>query len=137
MVSPATTRGLRALTVAFGLAQVGVALFASVALQRSVIEMVLSVAGLTTGLILGLFALGSLRKPVSSGAALSGLVCGFVAVLAVWLPSTGLTKGIEWLPEWYRAPVLAWPWFAPVGTLSTVLVALAANRLAGRGTRVA
>jgi Na+/proline symporter len=127
----------RLLTVGFGLAQVGVALFASVALQRSVIEMVLSVAGLTTGLILGLFALGSARRPVPSGSALAGLLCGFVAVLAVWLPSSGLTAEVEWLPAWYRGPVLAWPWFAPVGTITTVVAALVADRLSGRGTGIA
>ncbi len=115
----------RLLTVGFGLAQVGVALLASVALQRSVIEMVLSVAGFTTGLILGLFALGSLRQPVSSVSALIGLVCGFVTVTAVWLPTT------------FGAPVLAWPWFAPVGTLTTVFAALVTNRLFGRGTGIA
>jgi hypothetical protein len=125
------------LTVAFGLAQVGVALFAAVALRRSVIEMVLSVAGLTTGLILGLFILGSLRKPVASDAALTGLVCGLLAVLAVWLPSTGLTAEYEWLPDVYRKPILAWPWFAPVGTVTTVLVALGLNRFARRGTSIA
>jgi Na+/proline symporter len=119
----------RGLTAAFGLAQVGVALFAAVALRRSVIEMVLSVAGLTTGLILGLFVLGSLRKPVPSRAALLGLVCGAVAVLTVWLPSTGLTAELDWVPGVYRKPVLAWPWFAPVGTITTVVVALAAARL--------
>jgi solute:Na+ symporter, SSS family len=124
----------RATTVVFGLAQVGVALFAAAALQRSVIEMVLSVAGLTTGLILGLFVLGSLRRPVPSSAALVGLVCGAVAVLAVWLPSSGLTAEYAWLPDVYRKPLLAWPWFAPVGTVTTVLVALVVN-LFGRTQR--
>ena len=37
----------------------------------------------TTGMILGLFVLGSLRRPVRSGAALAGLVVGFVVVLRV------------------------------------------------------
>ena len=117
-------RASRVLTVVFGLAQVGVALFASIALQMSVIDMALSVAGLTTGLILGLFVLGSLPKPVSSRAALTGLLCGFLVVLALWLPGSGLTKEAEWLPGWYHKSILAWPWFAHVGSGTTVIVGL-------------
>jgi peptidoglycan/LPS O-acetylase OafA/YrhL len=82
--------------------------------------MVLSVAGFTTGMILGLFVLGSLPWRVSSGAALVGLVAGFAAVCAVWLPST------------WGQDHLAWPWYAPVGTSVTVVVALLVHSL-GRG----
>jgi hypothetical protein len=55
-------------------------------------------------MILGLFVLGSLRRPVPSWAALTGLVVGFLVVLAVWLH---------------------YPWYAPIGTSVTVVVALA------------
>jgi hypothetical protein len=68
-------------------------------------------------MILGLFLLGSLRRPVPSWAALAGLVAGFVVVFVVWLPPL-------W-GEWR----LAWPWYAPVGTMTTVAVALALNLL--------
>ena len=46
------------------------------------------------------------------------------AVLAAWLPSV------------FGTPVLAWPWFAPLGAGTTVLVALAADRVRP-GTSVA
>jgi Na+/proline symporter len=75
------------------------------------------VAGFTTGMILGLFLLGSLRRPVPSWAALAGLVAGFIVVFIVWLP-----------PLWGERR-LAWPWYAPVGTVTTVAVALALNLL--------
>ncbi len=116
----------RVMTVVWGIAQMGVA-FAAYKLggDESVVKKVLAVAGFTTGLLLGLFILGSLRRPVQSWAALTGLVCGFLAVLAVWLPSS------------FGKPVLAWPWFAPVGTGTTVIVALIVNRFAHRGTPVA
>jgi hypothetical protein len=78
---------------------------------------VLSVAGFTTGMVLGLFLLGSLRQPVRSGAALIGLVVGFLAVGAVWLPSL-----------WGQI-LVAWPWYAPIGAGTTVAVALLVNRL--------
>jgi hypothetical protein len=51
---------------------------------------------------------------------LTGMVCGFVAVLAVWVPSV------------FGSPVLAWPWFAPLGGGTTVAVALLFNALVNR-----
>lgn len=112
----------RVLTAGWGVAQMGVALAAHrFSENRSVVEQVLAVAGFTTGLLLGLFVLGSLRRPVRSWAALVGMVCGFAAVLAVWLPGQ------------FGPTILAWPWFAPVGTGTTVLVALLVHRLAPHG----
>jgi hypothetical protein len=53
---------------------------------------------------------------VRSRAAVAGVAVGFVAVLAVWLPAQlGRT-------------LLAWPWYAPLGTCVTVAVGLAADR---------
>jgi SSS family transporter len=98
----------RLMTSIWGVTRIGVALLAVPLVgSRSVVQQVLSVAGFTTGMILGLFLLGSLRRPVGSRAALGGLVGGFLTVLTVWL----------WSP-------LAWPWYAPLGTLVTVGLAL-------------
>jgi len=108
----------RWLTLVWGLSRVAVALLALYWFRESsVIDQVLTVAGFTTGMILGLFLLGSLRRPVPSWAALAGLVAGFAVVFLVWLP-----------PLWgdHR---LAWPWYAPVGTVTTVAVALVLNLL--------
>jgi SSS family transporter len=103
-------------TLLWGLAQTGVALGTLwVGSERSIIDQVLAVAGFTTGLILGLFLLGSIRHRVRSGSALVGLAVGFLAVFSVWLAGA-LSK-----------PFLAWPWFAPLGCTVTVLVALAAD----------
>jgi solute:Na+ symporter, SSS family len=120
----------RTMTVVWGIAQMGVAFIAyRSGGDESVVKKVLAVAGFTTGLLLGLFVLGSLRVRVQSSAALAGLVCGFCAVLLVWLPSTRATADAGWLPDFYRHPFLAWPWFAPLGAGTTVLVALAVNAL--------
>jgi Na+/proline symporter len=110
----------RLATTGWGVAQMGIALGA-VALDspRSVVDQVLSVAGFTTGVVLGLFLLGSLRRPVSSPAALAGMAAGFAAVLAVWLPTV------------WGTTLLAWPWFAPVGATTTVAVGLLVNWLGG------
>lgn len=113
-------RASRLLTLVFGLAQMGVALTA-VGLQseRAIVDQVLSVAGFTTGLILGVFVLGSLPRPVPSRAALLGMVAGFAAVGAVWLPTT------------WGQTILAWPWYAPIGTLTTIAVGLVVQRVSG------
>jgi SSS family transporter len=108
----------RAMTLFWGLTRMAVALVALRSLSdRSVIGPVLTVASFTTGMILGLFLLGSLRRPVSSQSALAGLVVGFIVVFLVWLP-----------PLWGENR-LAWPWYAPIGTFTTVVVALVLNRL--------
>jgi SSS family transporter len=107
----------RAATAGWGLAQVGVA-FAAYHFggDDSIVKRVMAVAGLTTGLLLGLFVLGSLPRPAPSWAALLGLCIAAVTVSAVWVPPTlGLT------PAW-----LGWPWYAPLGAGTTVGVALLA-----------
>jgi hypothetical protein len=104
------------MTLFWGLTRIGVALAAFHLLSdEGVITQVLTVAGFTTGMILGLFLLGSLRRPVPSWAALAGLVTGFFVVFIIWLP-----------PLWGDKR-LAWPWYAPVGTVTTVAVALILN----------
>jgi SSS family solute:Na+ symporter len=83
--------------------------------SKSVVDQVLAVASVTLGLILGLFVLGSLRRPVRSGAALIGLVVGF------------LVAGGLWLSQVMGYPLVAWPWLAPAGTLTTTIMALFVN----------
>jgi SSS family transporter len=110
----------RLMTVFWGMVQVGVALaMQAINPQRGVIDNVLTVAGWSTGIVLGLFVLGSLRKPVSSGAAVAGVAAGAAAVTLVMRP-------------WAEKPLLAWPWYAAVGTLTTVAVSLVAEALADR-----
>lgn len=107
----------RIFTVVFGVLQAGVA-FAAVygGGDVSVVKRVLAVAGFTTGLVLGLFVLGRIKPVVPGWAAIAGLLTGFAAVTAAWLPST------------WNEPVLAWPWFAPLGCSVTVAVAVLLGR---------
>jgi Na+/proline symporter len=110
----------RVMTAVWGVAQMAVAYIAfRSGSTDSVVNRVLAVAGASFGLVLGLFILGSARAPVASRSALIGLICGAASVLGVWLPSA------------LGSPLVAWPWYAPIGTATTVLVALAANRLQG------
>ncbi|AMV27229.1 Sodium/glucose cotransporter [Gemmata sp. SH-PL17] len=127
----------RVMTAVWGIAQMAVAYgtykFGG---NKSVIDRVLEVAGLTMGLLLGLFLLGTMRKLVASRAALAGLVCGFLTVFALWLPSTGLTAGLPgWAPVFYKEPLLAFPWFAPIGAGTTILMAVIWDCILGRSSK--
>jgi SSS family solute:Na+ symporter len=126
----------RLMTTVWGLTRIVVALLAvSLMSDSNVITQVLRVAGFTTGMILGLFLLGSMHRPVRSGAALTGLVVGFLTVSVVWLPAAnkdlvtwlGMVWGEAAIPRpllvWAEFP-LAWPWYAVIGTGTTILVAL-------------
>jgi SSS family transporter len=133
----------RLLTAVWGVAQMGVAIIAyrTSGDDKSVVEQVLKVAGMTTGLLLGLFLLGQAKRPVSAAAAVGGLIAGFVVVVLAWLPE-GLgmlattTDGRKHLtilgtsvPEQFLKPILAWPWFALIGAGTTVGVSLLLSRL--------
>jgi SSS family transporter len=128
----------RGMTVFWGVAQMGVAIAANrFGGDESVVKRVLGVAGLTTGLVLGLFLLGRLRRPVPSWAAVTGLVAGFVVVAAVWLPTlppveAWVREVLPTLTASHKKITLAWPWYAPVGAGTTVLVALAAGAIGNR-----
>jgi solute:Na+ symporter, SSS family len=133
----------RILTAVWGVAQMSVAIiaFRTSGDDRSVVEQVLKVAGMTTGLLLGLFLLGQARRPVSATAAIVGLVVGFAVVLIVWLPeglgmlsqTVGDHKQLILLgatvPEQFLKPILAWPWFALIGASTTIIVAWLASLL--------
>ncbi len=123
----------RFMTAFFGVARVAVALAAlGIHSERSIVDQVLTVAGFTMGIVLGLFLLGRLPWRVASRAALAGLVAGFVVVTAVWLPAyhTPVMSTGE------RGSLLAWPWLAPIGALTTVGVALLINGGAKRGSPI-
>lgn len=124
----------RMMTVVWGFAQMGVAVIAyRSGSERSVVERVLSVAGMTTGLILGLFLLGRLKRKISSSAAIAGLLTGAVVVGLAYLPSLAFAQ--EWLqqtlPRFFPAgktTALAFPWYAPVGAGTTFAVAWLLSR---------
>ncbi len=101
-------RVARWLTVAFGLAQIAVGL-AGQRLKASVVDSVLTIAGFTTGIILGVFLLGLVGRRIHERAALLGMVLGLATISAVAFGTR-----------------LAWPWYALVGSTSTFLFGLAA-----------
>jgi len=103
-------RTVRGFTVQFGLLQIAVGI-AGRDQERSVVNGVLAVAGFTTGIILGVFLLGTWSR-VGQRAALTGIVIG--------------TAVVSWVA--FGTPV-AWPWYALVGSSTTLAAGLAADRL--------
>jgi solute:Na+ symporter, SSS family len=115
-----SVRSAKLATVAFAVLQAGVAFYAYAAgLASSVIDMVLAIAGFTTGILVGLFALGITRQRCSPAAAYAALGAGFAACVLVigWTPFTG-------------KPGLSWPWNALVASTATFAAGLVADRLA-------
>jgi SSS family transporter len=109
----------RLLTVIAGIAQISVALML-IGSKGSAVNTALGVASLINGPILGVFLLSAFGREGST-AAFAGMVAGIAAVTSVWL----------WTP-------LAWPWYAVVGSLTTLAVGFAFARRASlpAGTEV-
>lgn len=96
----------RALTVAFGLLQIGIAIAART-MSESVVQDALAIAGFVGGVLLGVFFLGICTNRVGQTAALCGMCAGLAAVSAVKF-----------------ATPAAWPWYAVVGAAATFSVGL-------------
>lgn len=97
-------------TVLFGCLQMGVAV-AGQGFQKTVIDNVLTIASITTGVILGVFFLGSLTKRPGQREALIGAAVGLLVVLALHF------REISGVPF-----KVAWPWYALIGSSTTLLV---------------
>jgi SSS family transporter len=99
----------RGMTVVWGVVLAAVA-FGARLLQDNVVNNALAIAGLVSGILLGLFLLGILTRRVGQTSAMAGVVAGIVAVLFAKFGTT-----------------LAWPWFAMVGSSTVFAVGLAAS----------
>jgi Na+/proline symporter len=95
----------RVLTVIAGVAQITVAL-SLIGQRGSAVNTALGVASLINGPILGVFLLSAFHRQGST-AALVGMLSGISAVTFMWL----------------KTP-LAWPWYAVVGSMTTLAVGL-------------
>jgi len=104
-------RWTRGLTVVFGLAQIVVGVAGQWA-SGSVVSGVLGIAGFTTGIVLGVFALGLLTESVDEASALCGMIFGLVAM--------------SWV---FFATDLAWPWYALVGGTLTFSAGMAVSQV--------
>jgi SSS family transporter len=116
----AVTRGC---TVVFGLVQIGIGITAT-GLRESVVRNVLTIAGFSFGLLLGVFALGVLTRRVGQVAALLGLLTGLVVLLNVQfvVPSYGVK--------------IAFPWLAVIGSATTFTAGILASLIFPRRSPV-
>lgn len=99
-------RVARRATIAWGVAQIGVALAAQY-VTRSVLDAGLAVLSLAAGPVLGAFLTGVLTTRVGSGAMLGGMLAGTIVLGWAW--QTG---------------AYAWTWYALSGAVVTSVVAL-------------
>jgi SSS family solute:Na+ symporter len=107
------------MTAIFGVAQITVAVLATfVKNNEGVINQVLEIASLTTGIILGIFLLGLVKRPIASHFAILGIICGMMTVLSVR----------QFTP-------VAWPWYSPIGALTTFGVAYILDLIFASGHR--
>jgi SSS family transporter len=97
------------LTLAWGVVQIGVALF-FLKKNRSALDQALSIAGLINGPVLGIFLVGTFLKRVSEPPALIGMIVSIAVMLYVR----------------FMTP-LAWTWYVLLGSIVTFVVAYAVS----------
>jgi SSS family transporter len=100
----------RRLTLLFAAVQASAAV-AAIALSRRVVDEVLGLAAFTSGLILGLFLLGTLTTRVQERGALAGVATGTLVMLAVKLGTA-----------------VSWQWYVLIGAAVTTAAGLIASR---------
>jgi solute:Na+ symporter, SSS family len=103
-------RVARQATVLWGVVQLGVAIGAQW-MDRSVLDIGLSVLSLAAGPVLGAFLVGVLTRDVAERPMLIGMLTGIVFLVALW---------------WTAA--VAWTWYAFLGAAVTGLTAIALSR---------
>ncbi|HEX8633704.1 MAG TPA: sodium:solute symporter [Pyrinomonadaceae bacterium] len=97
------------LTLAWGVVQIGVALF-FMRRNRSALDQALSIAGLINGPVLGIFLVGTFLRRVSEPPALIGMIVSLCVMLYVR----------------FMTP-LAWTWYVLLGSTLTFVVAYAVS----------
>lgn len=100
------------LTVVVGIVQISIAVALKDA-NSSALNLALAVASLINGPILGVFLVGTFLKRAKEIHALIGMIVSIVLMTYVLLASNKVVPG----------PVIAFPWYALMGSLTTVLVA--------------
>jgi SSS family transporter len=100
------------LTVIVGIIQIFVAI-AFMKTGESALNLALSVASLINGPVLGVFLVGSFMKRAREVHALTGMLVSTALMFYILLAFNGIVPG----------PKIAWPWYALIGSLTTVAVA--------------
>jgi solute:Na+ symporter, SSS family len=112
----ALTRGL---TVAFGVLQIAIGIWAErlYAVNATVVNSALTIAGFVFGLLLGVFALGVLTRRAGQVSALIGMAVGLALLLFLQFGLPAMTATTA-LPGGVR---VAFPWLAVIGAGTTFI----------------
>lgn len=108
----------RWLTVAFGILQIGIGIWAST-LDASVVSNALTIAGFSAGLLLGIFLLGILMPGISETSVLIGAAVGLIVLSFVTFV----------LRDDQGNAMVAWPWLALIGSSITFSVGAVASKI--------
>jgi SSS family solute:Na+ symporter len=106
------------LTVIIGIVQILVAI-AFMATGESALNLALSVASLFNGPVLGVFLVGTFLKQAREIHALTGMLASTALMIYILLAFNGFVPG----------PRIAWPWYALIGSLTTVLITFVSTLL--------
>jgi Na+/proline symporter len=104
------------LTIIVGVVQIAIAVSLKDA-DSSALNMALAVASLINGPILGVFLVGAFLHRAREVHALVGMLVSIIFMTYVLLASNKIVAG----------PVIAWPWYALIGSLTTLIVAFFAS----------
>jgi SSS family solute:Na+ symporter len=100
------------LTVVVGIIQIAIAIALKDA-NSSALNLALAVASLINGPILGVFLVGAFLKRAKEIHALIGMIVSIILMTYIMLASNKILPG----------PVIAFPWYALMGSLTTVVIA--------------
>jgi SSS family transporter len=100
------------LTVVVGIVQISIAIGLK-DVNSSALGLALAVASLINGPILGVFLVGAFLKRAKEIHALAGMIVSILVMTYILLASNKFVPG----------PVIAWPWYALIGSSVTLIVA--------------
>ena len=113
------------LTICFGFLQIAIGIWAA-DFDEAVIGNALAIAGFSSGLLLGLFAIGTFLSKANQTAAIVGLGFGLTALVAIKFGFGRLASDSPWSYQ------VAWPWFPVIGAACTFAAGWSASLLAPR-----
>ncbi|MBI1745872.1 MAG: sodium/solute symporter [Acidobacteria bacterium] len=106
----------RGMTIAWGLVLIALAVLASS--TKHVLETGLTISSLTWGCMLGIFLLAFLTKDLDEFSGLIGMSAGLAGIGYCFLRALV-----------FKDPVIAWTWYALVGTVVTVVVGVGTHQI--------
>src|SRR5688572_10104361 len=104
------------LTVVVGIVQIAIAIGLK-DVNSSALGLALAVASLINGPILGVFLVGAFLHRAKEVHALTGMIVSILVMIYILLASNKVVSG----------PIIAWPWYALIGSMITVIVAFIAT----------